>query len=66
MVQKSGDHQLIWSKCPIIYRVVYISGACLGFLPTVSLPHHDVSTTLLVTDPLYASLPFGNGKIGTW
>ena len=33
MVQKSGDHQLIGSWNPIIYRILYIpSGLALGFL----------------------------------
>ncbi len=32
MVQKSGEHQLILGKYPIIYRVLYIPGGCWGFL----------------------------------
>ena len=42
MVQKSGDHQLIWVVYPIICRVLYIPGGCLGFLPsTVSSKHSN-------------------------
>ena len=38
MVQNSGDHQLRLVVYPIIYRVLYIPGGCLGFLPsTVAL-----------------------------
>ena len=38
MVQKSCDHQLRLVVYPIFYRVLYIPGGCLGFLPsTVSL-----------------------------
>ena len=32
MVQKSGDHQLRLVVYPIIDRVLYIPGGCLGFL----------------------------------
>ena len=34
MVQKSGDHQLRLVVYPIIYKVLYIPGGCLGFLPS--------------------------------
>ena len=32
MVQKSGEHQLRLVVYPIVYKVLYISGGCLGFL----------------------------------
>ena len=32
MVQKSGEHQLRLVVYPMIYRVLYIPGGCLGFL----------------------------------
>ena len=38
MVQKSGDHQLWLVVYSIIYRVLYISGGCLGFLPSTVAP----------------------------
>ena len=34
MVQKCGVHQLRLVGYPIIYRVLYIPGGCLGFLPS--------------------------------
>ena len=34
MVQKSGVHQLRLAVYPIIYRVLYIPGGCLGFPPS--------------------------------
>ena len=34
MVQKSGVHQLRLVVYPIIYKVSYIPGGCLGFLPS--------------------------------
>ena len=34
MVQKSGAHQLRLVVDPIICRVLYIPGGCLGFLPS--------------------------------
>ena len=34
MVQKSGVHQLRLVVYPIIYKVLYITGGCLGFLPS--------------------------------
>ena len=32
MVQKCGVHQLRLVSYPIVYRVLYIPGGCLGFL----------------------------------
>ena len=43
MVQKSGEHQLrlvvspLYPVYPIIYKVLYIAGGCLGFLPSTVL-----------------------------
>ena len=34
MVQKSGIHQLGFVVYPTIYRILCISGGCLGFLPS--------------------------------
>ena len=34
MAQKSGDHQLRLVVYTIFYRVLYMSGGCLGFLPS--------------------------------
>ena len=44
MVQKSGGHQLRLVVYPIIYRVLYIPGGCLGCLPSrICFPGHDGS-----------------------
>ena len=32
LAQKSGDHQLRLVVYPVIYRVLYILGGCLGLL----------------------------------
>ena len=49
MVQKSGDHQLIWSKIPSIYRVVNTSNRwlALGFLNHQQYEGHDTITIRL-------------------
>ena len=42
MIQKSGEHQLIWYMTPILCRVSYMSGGA-GFLP--STVHHPTKST---------------------
>ena len=37
-VQKSGEHQLRLIVYSTIYRVLYIPGGCLGFLPSTDFP----------------------------
>ena len=37
VVQKSGVHQLRLVVYPIIYKVLYIPGGCLGFLPSTAM-----------------------------
>ena len=48
MVQKSGVHQIeVGVDYPILYKVLNISGGCLGFLPSTECsiePSHEVSS----------------------
>ena len=40
MVQKSGVHQLRLVVYSISYKVLYIPGGCLGFLPSTVAPEN--------------------------
>ena len=43
MVQKSGDHHLRLVVYPMIHRVLYIPGGCLGFLNHQQYEFDDAS-----------------------
>ena len=64
--KKSGDHQLRLVVYPIIYRIFYILGGCLGFLPsTVSwhcIPQHSTSK---ITTLAASSKDFSFDEVGS-